>query len=81
MVDDELYRAFFTTLYFSGARKGELLALTWADVDFENNLIDINKTEYNRIVTTPKTKSSIRINPMPQKVMELLKGIKKALKK
>ncbi|MCT6511948.1 site-specific integrase [Bacillus subtilis] len=81
VVDDELYRAFFTTLYFSGARKGEMLALTWADVDFENNLIDINKTEYNRIVTTPKTKSSIRINPMPQKVMELLKGIKKSAEK
>lgn len=81
VVDDNLYKAFFSTLYFSGARKGELLALNWADVDFENNLIDINKTEYNREVTKPKTKSSIRIIMMPQKVMDLLKDIKKSAEK
>ncbi|MED1817371.1 tyrosine-type recombinase/integrase [Bacillus subtilis] len=78
VVDDPMYRAFFSTLYFSGARKGELLALTWADVDFENNHIDINKTEYNREITKPKTKSSIRVILMPKQVMDQLKDIKKS---
>lgn len=34
-VDDLLYKTFFSTLYYSGARKGELLALTWEDINFE----------------------------------------------
>ncbi|MHA6486725.1 site-specific integrase [Bacillus cabrialesii] len=69
MIDDPMYRALFSTLYFSGARKGELLALIWANVDFENNHIDINKTEYNREITKPK------------QVMEQLIGIKKSAEK
>lgn len=77
VVDDPLYRAFFSTLYYSGARKGELLALTWADVDFEEGSIDINKTEYNRAITKPKTKASMREILLPSFVMERLAEIKK----
>ncbi|MED1404525.1 site-specific integrase [Bacillus mycoides] len=77
VVDEPLYKAFFSTLYYSGARKGELLALTWEDINFEEKTIDINKTEYNRQVTEPKTKASNRIIMLPNFVMDLLKGIKK----
>lgn len=77
VVDDPLYRAFFSTLYYSGARKGELLALTWEDVDFEEGSIDINKTEYHRQVTEPKTKASIRKILLPSFVMKRLEEIKK----
>ena len=28
-------------------RAGELLALKWSDIDFENNTINITKTYYN----------------------------------
>ncbi|MBE5089583.1 MULTISPECIES: site-specific integrase [Bacillus cereus group] len=77
VVDDPLYKAFFTTLYYSGARKGELLALTWSDINFEEKTIDINKTVYNRQVTEPKTKSSNRIVMLPSFAMDLLKDIKK----
>ncbi|MEW9579381.1 site-specific integrase [Bacillus toyonensis] len=75
-VDNLLYNAFFSTLYYSGARKGELLALTWADVDFTEKTIDINKTEYNRQVTKPKTKSSNRIILLPTLIINLLKKLK-----
>ncbi|MBW7635488.1 site-specific integrase [Bacillus licheniformis] len=81
VVDDEIYKAFFTTLYFSGARKGELLALQWSDVNFEENSIHISKTEYNREVTKPKSKSSIRYILMPGHVMELLKQLKNEAEK
>jgi len=76
-VDELMYKAFFSTLYYSGARKGELLALTWEDINFEEKTIDINKTEYNRQVTVPKTKASNRIIMLPSFVMNLLEGIKK----
>lgn len=33
-----------TTLLYSGMRRGELCGLEWADIDFDNNLIDINKS-------------------------------------
>ena len=36
----------FTTLAYTGMR-GELLALKWSDIDFENNTISITKTYYN----------------------------------
>lgn len=77
VVDELMYKTFFTTLYYSGARKGELLALTWDDISFEENTININKTEYNRIITKPKTKASIRIILMPKFVMDQLMDIKK----
>lgn len=52
----------------TGMRVGEILALTWEDIDFENKLISVTKTvtykNNNFIVTTPKTKNSIRNVPM-----------------
>lgn len=75
-VDDPLYYALFMTLYYSGMRKGELLALTWGDIDLDNNIINVDKTEYYRTITTPKTKSSIRKLLMPKHVMLLLARLK-----
>lgn len=45
-VDVSLWKIFFITAFYTGCRKGELQALTWNDIDFENNLIKINKTLY-----------------------------------
>lgn len=71
-MDDELYAAFFFTLYYSCCRKGELIALTWGDVDFRKKTIDINKTDYNRVITKPKIQASNRLLLMPDFVMEKL---------
>lgn len=75
-VDDFMFYTLFMVLYYSGMRKGELLALTWADIDFDNNLINVNKTAYNRVITKPKTRSSIRQIKMPKHVMRLLSQLK-----
>ena len=63
VIDDKLYYTFFHTLYFTGMRQGETLALKWTDI--ENNYISINKTlipqkSSDYIFNTPKTKASIR---------------------
>lgn len=42
-LDGEQYKVLFLTYLYTGARLGELPALTWKDIDFENQFIDINK--------------------------------------
>ncbi|WP_042348308.1 tyrosine-type recombinase/integrase [Bacillus massiliigorillae] len=42
--DKMIYYYFFLTLIRTGIRKGEAMALQEEDIDFENNLIHINKT-------------------------------------
>lgn len=76
VIDDLLYKAFFSTLYYSGARKGELLALTWEDVNFEENTINIDKTDYKRAITDPKTDASNRIILLPTFIMDMLRSLK-----
>lgn len=67
---------------FTGARKGELLGLTWDNVDFDNNTIRIvqnrtgSKKEVLSVLTTPKTKNGIRTLALPHKVMDMLKAEK-----
>lgn len=47
VINDPLWHCFFITLYYTGARLGEILALTWKDIDFDENEITINKTLYS----------------------------------
>lgn len=58
------WKVLFRLLAFTGARKGEILALTWNDINFSENTIDINKTLASTktavVVQSPKSKSSIR---------------------
>ena len=67
---DSRYFVLFETLFWTGMRIGELLALTKEDVDLENNQINIDKTYYRSggkdIITTPKTEQSIRVLEIPK---------------
>jgi integrase len=72
-----LYRTFFLTAILTGARVGELTALTWGDVDLEASTIDIRRSlswarqrgekgEAKPRFYEPKTKHSrrtVRIGP------------------
>ena len=70
---------------YTGLRLGELLALTWNDIDFHTGLLTVNKTScvlkedgtYKICVDTPKTESSVRIIPIPKPILAELKRIKK----
>lgn len=62
-------KMFFTLLFWSGARKGEIRALTWNDINFDDNY----KTDYHGTVTTTKTKSSTLNVYLVNHVMEDLK--------
>lgn len=76
-MDDDKKFVFFRLLAFSGMRRGECLALTWEDINFKENTIDINKTisqGINRyqVINPPKTKKSMRKIIMDQKTMDYL---------
>lgn len=77
-VDDMDYKIFFKVLYFMGLRQGECLALNWNDINFEKKTMKISKTLTSKIkgesytISSPKTKSSCRILPIPKNVLESL---------
>lgn len=73
----------FTTLAYTGLRAGELLALKWSDIDFDNNTISITKTYYNQNnnkkkyqILTPKTESSIGKITVDANVIKMLQDYK-----
>lgn len=71
----------FYMLFWTGMRCGELLALTWDDIDFDNNAIHISKTftrlHGENIITPGKTSSSKRIVIMPNFLADMLKDFKR----
>lgn len=80
VVDDKVYYCLFNVLFYTGARIGELLALKWHD--FKNDYIDINKTlakcksNNQYVITTPKTKTSIRTIKLDLNTIKLLNDLK-----
>ena len=67
----------YEVLYWCGLREGEMLALTPADIDFNNKTLSVTKT-YMRLngkdyITPPKTNSSIRVVSMPTFLCDELK--------
>ena len=67
-------RKAFLLLYWTGMRIGELLALTYNDINLEEKTISINKS-YQRLkgkdmITQPKTPKSIRVITMPDFLAE-----------
>lgn len=59
----------FMTMYYTGIREGELLALTPADIDLDRKTLTVNKS-YQRlngkdVITSPKTPKSNRNIPIP----------------
>lgn len=72
--DRPIYIVFFSLLFWSGARAGEVLALNGED--FAGGAISITKTFTHAggedIIQPPKTKGSIRRVPLPSFMCELL---------
>lgn len=69
-----IQRAYFNLLFYSGARPGEISALTLEDIDFEKCTIDINKTRItSKFSNLPKTNTSNREISMPKFCLDILK--------
>lgn len=68
----------FQTLFWTGLRIGELLALTREDIDLEKKILRVNKS-YQRlkgrdIITTPKTPRSNRIIEISDNLVNVLEN-------
>lgn len=72
--------------FYTGLRIGELLALTWSDIDTEEGLIVVSKSchdgkdasgRYKKIIETPKTKNSKRLVPLPNTILKRIKLLQK----
>lgn len=75
------YRTMFTLLIYCGMRRGELLGLEWKDINFDTNVLSINRTsqytnEKGIYTDDVKTASSRRSMKLSNEVAELLKEYK-----
>lgn len=75
--DDVIAYISFETLYWTGMREGELMALTWQDFDLEKKIVSISKTMHLKngtpVVTDPKTAMGNRKITLPEKLCDELK--------
>ncbi|RTK95282.1 MAG: site-specific integrase, partial [Neisseriaceae bacterium] len=66
-------RNIIQTGFYTGMRPGEMFALTWDDVDFSNEQINVNKTvSFGGVINAPKTKAGIRSVEMIAEAKEAL---------
>ena len=86
--NDFKFKCIFEVLYYCGLRRGELRGLTWDNINFERKTLSVNKQVVTvgmkntpDVVTSPKTKSSIRTIPMPDVLVNDLIELKKQAKK
>ena len=71
--------AFFRLAIYSGARKGELLALTWTDLDLENSKVSISKNRiyFNKSIlvqNSTKGGEGRRLITLDPETMEILRA-------
>ena len=82
-VDNDVMKAYFTFLMFTGARMNEANALTWRDVDLAKGTATISKSVVAKtktkdglfLITSPKTPNSNRTIPIPKRAAECLKTL------
>ena len=76
--EDLRIKTCISLLLFTGARRGEVCGLSWTDIDYDRQLIQIVRaSQYQRgkgVVTVPtKNKSSVRSVKVPVFMIELIK--------
>ena len=76
------FRCVLQVLLTTGLRRGECLGLQWADIDFQNGTLTVNRSttytpECGITVAAPKTAHSVRTIPVVGSTLSLLKQLQK----
>ena len=82
------YRLGILTCLYTGLRLGEICALKWEDIDFDNGLLYVNRTVQRikmegqptktiLLESEPKSATSKREIPVPDELLEIFKSIHK----
>lgn len=85
-LNDKRAFTFFRVLAFLGLRKGEAMALTWKDFNFDDNTVTIDKTlvelqDGSYEINTTKTESSNRTISIDQQTISILKDWRSHIKR
>jgi integrase len=79
---EEPWYPIWAVALLTGMRNGELFALLWSDVDFENNTVKVNKSYNIRLKTMKTTKSGYcRFVPISSELRSILLVLKKDAEK
>lgn len=70
---------------YTGLRIGELLALTWEDIDLRRAVLSVKRTcydswnggRYHKVFGSPKTESSARTIPLPKQLLTHLRALRR----
>ena len=68
----EFYPLLFTAI-LTGLRRGELMGLKWSKINWITNQINVDASFHKGMLTTPKTKHSVRKVKMCQELAKVLK--------
>lgn len=76
------YRIYFNIALYGGFRRGEMIALTWNDIDFKNHIIRISKSatvtnDQGQIIKSPKSRAGYRSVNLPEFIFDLLRQWRK----
>ncbi len=78
---EEGYYELFLLELGTGMRRGEILALKWSDLNFTTGELrierQVNVFNKEQVISTPKTKSSIRTIILPPSLLQILSDYKK----
>lgn len=81
----EQIKVMFLLAIYSGMRKGEIVGLSWDDVNFENDTVIVKRSiavvDGKQIAKAPKTKNSYRMISIPHSLSVRLHELQEAQKK
>lgn len=70
------WKVCFALMAYLGIRTGETMALTWANVDFENAVLRVRQSSWYGKILAVKSKTSRRDLPLPAALVALLSDYK-----